>query len=250
MMDKLSNKKLAAETGSSKVNQMLDNRQYYNGPEGHEIMNIKNYNHQTIKLLQCEHAFVSKTLSRNRYATLIELGCDQVRAFEIADMNEVNYIGIDIRNRLHGEMAFGNTLGKKARKAKFISGDLLEIASLVEAQVLDNAALSFFPFNLLGNFDAPEKIIQCYANLELDMIISNWQTSEGATSAREDYYVNCGFNELTLYDNDKAISFTQADFTSNAYKLAYLLTASQKAGYKVRDLFETNIMYAVHLARA
>lgn len=140
------------------------NRCYLDDPNN-GIMDIRNFNEPILRYLCAEYAFTANVLVNNPYSTIIEFGCGNVRFYELSQMNNIQYIGVDLANYIKDYPLYFSTMNN----IRFYQGGILEFLGNYD---LPENSIAIFPFNLLGNLsNIDEHIEQCWKN-KLDIIIS------------------------------------------------------------------------------
>ncbi|MBU2707896.1 hypothetical protein KCM76_18015 [Zooshikella marina] len=228
---------------------LLDNTAYYQSNIGHEIMSTHNFDDHIIRYLAHEQAFISGILANQSYTTLIEIGCDKVRSFETAAMNNVKYIGIDIRTKLEEQSKHYFSQCHKST-ASFLRGSLVDIDGVLNDKVNHSERiLCLFPFNLIGNVENITNILRKYYMTGMDIVISSFQTGEPANSIRRAYYQKCGLDIAQEVDDVNHYTFCCNDFQSSSYSCDYIQTVAGQVGFSVEKTFSTNVFYLFHMVR-
>ncbi|MGI0115440.1 hypothetical protein [Zooshikella sp. RANM57] len=228
---------------------LSDNTAYYQSNIGHEIMNTHNFDDHIIRYLAHEQAFISGILANQTYSTLIEIGCDKVRSFETAAMNNVKYIGIDVRTKL-AEQSRHYFSQCQASKAFFLHGSLADIDHILSDKINQSErVLCLFPFNLIGNVANISKILRKYYSTGMDIVISSFQIGEPANSIRRAYYQKCGLDIAHEVDDDNHYTFCCNDFQSSSYSCDYILAMADQVGFSVAKTFSTKVFYLFHMVR-
>ena len=225
----------------------MKNNAYYIGRSGNEIMNSNNFGNGIIRYLNYEQAFVSRVLSKNHYSTLIEFGCDEIRLYGNCAINNVKYIGVDIRSDLK-DFADHYFSENNHVEGHFINTCLSKFDEFFENDV-NNSVLCVFPFNLIGNLDDVERqIAKCY-ELGFELIVSQFNTTHYAKAVRYGYYQKCGFYNLSFKEDKSGHLFVGADFESKSYHYEYLLNCIVNIGFEKSDEFLDNSIQIFHFTR-
>jgi hypothetical protein len=224
----------------------MKNNAYYTGVDGNQIMNTGNFNKSIIRYLNYEKAFISKILAKNTYCTLIELGCDEVSLYGSCAMNMVRYIGIDIRK---GLSSFNNEylLKNKHIEGKFINTCVSEFYDLVAIE--KKPILCVFPFNLIGNLDDCETHAQKCFDYNLDIIISQFNTTDMARSVRYEYYCKCGIKNLIIRKFENGDVFQGSEFESISYYRDHIMDCFINTGFKCIDDYISDLICLYHFSK-
>ena len=212
----------------------MKNNAFYIGKNGNQIMNTNNFSKEIIRYLNYEQAYISKILAKKRYCTLIELGCDEVRLHGNCAMNEVKYIGVDIRDNLKASIL--EDLSKNRHvESRFINSCLSEFHEL-------NPVLCVFPFNLIGNLEeCKSQTKKCFSR-GFDIVISQFNTTSDAKSIRYEYYKNCGISNLFFKKTKEGDIFRGIGFESKSYNNGYLIECCKNVGDRHIDHYESELI--------
>jgi hypothetical protein len=220
-----------------------DNTDYYTTVDNGSVMSSRNFNDGVVAFLRAEAAFVSKVLSENEYATLVELGCDKAQNRELARLYSIGYVGMDIRGHVIDALHESET----NRDAIYIHGDLNDIARHLPRRLACAKTLCLLPFNLIGNLGDSGRFFFTYAKVGVDIVISSWQRSFAASAWRKDYYERCGLTGVHFSERDDACTFGLSGFQSHAYSSDFLMSAAASNGFSPVAYFENDIACMAHL---
>jgi len=217
----------------------MKNNTYYAGKNGSQIMNTNNFSKEIVRYLNYEQAYISKILSKYIHGTLIELGCDEVRLYGCSAMNEVNYIGVDIRGSL--KPCIDDYLSKNSHvKGKFIHSCLSDFYELLNIELVP--ILCVFPFNLIGNLnECKSQINNCYLH-GFDVVISQFNTTDKAKEIRLDYYKKCGIPHIFLKKTNEGDIFKGLDFESKSYNKNFIIESCINVGFNHIDSYESELI--------
>ncbi len=99
---------------------------------------------------------------------------------------------------------------------------------------LGSRALYLLPFNLLGNFREPKRLLDSLAERSVAAVVSVFGDSAEATRVRQSYYRRCGVQGLELHTRDDGTVFTGSDgFYSRSYSRACLHALLAECGLTV-----------------
>lgn len=137
------------------------------------------------------------------------------------------YLGLDIVPRyVEAGRKTVIKLGLSPQHYQFVLGGAEEIAKLVKPKQLlvePQRCLLLFPFNSFGNILNPSPVVTGLRESGLPFLISSYSTTAEATACREQYYRNCGYHELHLFEDERGVHFVSPDgLHSIAFHLKYL----------------------------
>ena len=158
---------------------------------------------------------------------LVEIGCMHGRYLNWAIQHQKRYIGLDIVTRyIESGRSTVVKLALPSEAYQFILGRAEEVSKIVhpnEYGILPNRCLLWFPFNSFGNTENSLLVLQELKRANLPFCISSYQTTERATSSREQYYCACGYRNIQVAKNEQGICFFSPDgLRSMAYHPEYL----------------------------
>lgn len=184
--------------------------------------------------LQAERALVGRQLDAAPYRTVVEAGCADGTLLlpEVVGRGLV-YLGLDLasgavreaRNRLA-------SAGVPPAGSRVVRADVQHLPSLVAAgPPLVAPALVAFPFNVFGNLDVPPAALTAAAQVQADVIVLTYDTSEAASTLRTEYYVACGFRAPLVVDR-AGVHLRTGGFRSSVYEPAVVVGWLQAAGFQ------------------
>lgn len=154
-------------------------------------------------------------------------------------MNNVNYIGVDIRDSLQSYID-EYLLKNRHVESVFINSCLSGSYKLLN--IKRSPALCVFPFNLIGNLgDWKLQVTNCYSN-GFDLMISQFATTDKAKKIRLNYYEKCSAGHISLKETEEGDVFQGLDFESISYKKSNVVEYCVNAGFNYIDSYESEII--------
>ncbi|MET9465724.1 hypothetical protein ABZY44_13130 [Streptomyces sp. NPDC006544] len=164
---------------------------FYREGGARRIMSVANFPDEILSFLQMEGLTVLDVASRHRCDSLVELGCYDGRALEVAKVANMSYVGVDVNSvaigSLSGRIAYEG-LGEWARA---VLGSIRVSEDWVP-EVRGERPLLLLPFNLIGNLDEPAKFLAELGGVGRLGVISFFNDDAWTTEVRRAYYTACG----------------------------------------------------------
>lgn len=161
------------------------------------IMRAAHFPDELLSYLQMEGLAALDAAARHQCDSLVELGCYDGRALEVAKAAGVPYLGVDVSGgaigRLNRRIAEEGLQGQ----ARAVLGDVLHSAEWAD-EISGDRPLHLVPFNLLGNFTEPEKVIAGLSGIGSRgvALISVFNEHAWTTEVRRAYYTSCGIQGI------------------------------------------------------
>ncbi|MGH3540798.1 MAG: hypothetical protein ACRDTO_00235 [Mycobacterium sp.] len=182
------------------------------------IMRLAHLPDGVLPLLQMESLATREAASIFDCSMIVEFGCYDGRALEVARFSGTRYLGVDkdegaiaqLRERIDDE--------RLRDLARAIIGDVLDPRTWHGA-VVDPKPLHLLPFNLLGNFRDPRRLLESLSTVGGLAMFSMFNTSHLTNNIRHDYYTRCGVRDLQCTTTaDGGVLFTgDAGFYSRSF---------------------------------
>lgn len=158
------------------------------------IMSLSNMPDGILSLLQMETLAAYEAASYGCTA-LVELGCYDGRALEVARFTGVRYVGADI------DQSAIDMLSERISKEGLTGSASGLVDDVLGHELWDRALLGVHPlyvvpFNLLGNFRHPERFVQSLASVGGSAVVSVFNDGPDAGVVRRAYYSRCGVMAL------------------------------------------------------
>lgn len=185
------------------------------------IMTLANFPDDVLPLLQMESLMTFEAMAYLRCDALVELGCYDGRALEIARLLNARYLGVDLDQRAIETLRTRIEREGMSDRADTVVDDILNHTR--RGASVGSRALYLLPFNLLGNFREPKRLLDSLAERSVAAVVSVFGDSAEATRVRQSYYRRCGVQGLELHTRDDGTVFTGSDgFYSRSYSRACL----------------------------
>ncbi|GAA2648246.1 MULTISPECIES: class I SAM-dependent methyltransferase [Streptomyces] len=159
------------------------------------IMRAAHFPDELLSYLQMEGLAALESATRHRCDSLVEHGCYDGRALEVARAAGLPYLGIDISPGAIAALAHRVGAEGLNGQARALVGDILHNGSWV-TEVVGRRPLQLLPFNLLGNFAEPEKVLASIAAVGGVGVISVFNEQPWTHEVRRAYYTACGIERL------------------------------------------------------
>jgi hypothetical protein len=172
-----------------------DSESFYRDGGARAIMRAANFPDELLSFLQMEGLAVLDTVARHGRDSLIELGCYDGRALEVARAAGVRYLGVDVNSSAIGLLSRRIADEGLADRARAVLGNILHSEEWAR-EVIGERPLQLLPFNLVGNFAEPEKVVAGLGGLGGMGVISVFNEEPWTTEVRRAYYTACGIDLL------------------------------------------------------
>ncbi|WP_369229110.1 class I SAM-dependent methyltransferase [Streptomyces sp. R21] len=165
-------------------------RFYRDGTGATAIMSVAHFPDEVLTFLQMECLAAFKTALEGPCDAVVELGCFDGRALEVARAAQLRYCGIDIscgavaalRERIADE-----GLGAHATALVGNAQETLRWSHRIPGE----QPLFVLPFNLLGNLPDPRRALTGLRALGGTVLISVFNEDPRTTAVRRAYYTQC-----------------------------------------------------------
>ncbi|MBF3130053.1 class I SAM-dependent methyltransferase, partial [Pseudomonas aeruginosa] len=121
------------------------------------IMTLANFPDDVLPLLQMESLMTFEAMAYLRCDALVELGCYDGRALEIARLLNARYLGVDLDQRAIETLRTRIEREGMSDRADTVVDDILNHTR--RGASVGSRALYLLPFNLLGNFREPKRLL-------------------------------------------------------------------------------------------
>ncbi|MDU3294591.1 MAG: class I SAM-dependent methyltransferase [Pseudomonas aeruginosa] len=163
------------------------------------IMTLANFPDDVLPLLQMESLMTFEAMAYLRCDALVELGCYDGRALEIARLLNARYLGVDLDQRA-----------------------IETLRTRIEREGMSDRA------------DTVVRLLDSLAERSVAAVVSVFGDSAEATRVRQSYYRRCGVQGLELHARDDGTVFTGSDgFYSRSYSRACLHALLAECGLTV-----------------
>ncbi|WP_164243020.1 class I SAM-dependent methyltransferase, partial [Stenotrophomonas maltophilia] len=124
-------------------------------------MTLANFPDDVLPLLQMESLMTFEAMAYLRCDALVELGCYDGRALEIARLLNARYLGVDLDQRAIETLRTRIEREGMSDRADTVVDDILNHTR--RGASVGSRALYLLPFNLLGNFREPKRLLDSLA---------------------------------------------------------------------------------------
>ncbi|QDV48486.1 class I SAM-dependent methyltransferase [Gimesia fumaroli] len=194
---------------------------------GDSLVQDENYPPGISAYLEDEKIFLESFLP---FTKLVEVGCMFGRYLTWCLDSDIQYVGIDVIQR-YIEMGEKRVFDEKIHRERvsFIQSDAVYLHNLD----LGSECVLFFPFNSFGNMDDYQRVLLSLYKSNLKYIICSYDIGEEANSIRREYYLKCGFSDVTLLSEKRGVKFkSKYGLKSWAYNPDYIIKIMSDIGIK------------------
>ncbi|TWF97158.1 hypothetical protein FHX73_11933 [Kitasatospora viridis] len=185
----------AAQVGVTARQEAPGSDDFYRDRGASAIMRAAHFPDELLAFLQLELLVARETVAGHGCDTLVELGCYDGRALEVARVAGVSYLGIDVnregiealKQRIFDEGLHG--------RADAVHGDALK-SDEWQYRIAGVNPLHVVPFNLIGNFAEPAELLRELAKVGGIALVSVFNAEPWTTGVRRAYYSACGIAGL------------------------------------------------------
>lgn len=197
--------------GESTAARYVDSSFYDRANASSQIMRLVNFPDGILPFLQMENLATREAATTFGCSVIVEFGCYDGRALEVARFSGTNYLGVDTDECAVRRLQQRIAKERLSRLANAVVGDALDPSTWCTSVVWPKP-LHLLPFNLLGTFAQPQRLITSVSKVGGLAIFSVFDSSRLANAVRTEYYTKCGIRGLerkTLEDGN--VLFTGAD---------------------------------------
>jgi hypothetical protein len=204
---------------------------FYQTKGADAIMRAAHFPDEILFFLQMESLVTLGAAARCDCDALVEFGCYDGRALEVARAASLRYVGIDVnrsaieslRQRIRDERLEGQAnavIGSVLNKREWLD----EMHSIRPLQLL--------PFNLLGNFPEPGEVLRSMRAAGGVAVISVFNEEKWTIDVRREYYTAC---DIQLLEEDDGayggVLFRGSDgFQSQSFSAAGISELLKESG--------------------
>ncbi|WP_246295709.1 L-histidine N(alpha)-methyltransferase [Streptomyces caniferus] len=149
-----------------------------------------------LSFLQMESLVAGESVARYGCDAIVELGCYDGRALEVARFAGVRYLGVDVNGRAIDALRRRIADEGVAEQAAAIQGNALHSEEW-QPRLPGQHPLQLVPFNLLGNFLEPAALLRAMRAVGGTAVVSVFNAQRATTEVRRAYYSACGIDYLT-----------------------------------------------------
>jgi hypothetical protein len=206
------------------------------------IMRLAHFPDDFFPVLQVEGLVVAGATAQYGCDVLVELGCYDGRALEVAKFLDVGYVGVDVCRE--AILLLRQRIAQEAlqRRASALVGDVTDPPSWLPS-VAAGRPLFLLPFNIIGNFADPAGLLTDLCATGGVVVVSVFGDSGRATTLRRCYYTNCGIGPLREAPGEHGgVLFTGPDdFRSQSFSPGGFRALVEAAGTRVNQ-FVANLL--------
>ena len=215
---------------------------FYSNDDGLEILNDLNYTKELKEFLKYEKELFTTCIKKvQNYSILIEVGCGIGENLDIATSNKLNYIGLDfsankiIKFRKKLETIINQTVDKSLQ----LTAKCLNVMDFLDKEYIeklpqDGNKVIIFPFNVFGNIAPISLLLSKLKTHNMDFLISIYKNDPKTVIMRKEYYKNCGYKKIEMYEDEFGSSFQSSEgLYTIAYNEVYLSNLIKAFGFNV-----------------
>ncbi|MFB7945928.1 hypothetical protein ACFV6F_24825 [Kitasatospora phosalacinea] len=158
-------------------------------------MRAAHFPDEVLAFLQMESLTALDVAARHGCDSLVELGCYDGRALEVARAADIRYLGVDVSTGAIDALNRRIADEDLRERAGAVVGNILHCSEWLHA-VRGERPLQLLPFNLAGNLAEPEKAIAGLREVGGLAVISVFNDRPWTTDLRRAYYLACGIAVL------------------------------------------------------
>ncbi len=216
---------------------------------GQEILHVNNYPPLLVDFLMTEHNSFDSLLheKKHTYTTLVEVGCGELENVQLAQKNQLKYIGIDFDpTRINTANQIIQRHGYQ--QVQVACADIINMKFFDLYQSQHDKPILIFPFNVFGNIAPISYLLAKLKLFSMDFIISSYKINTTTNNVREAYYRNCGYHDLQKIESSFGVTFkSKMGLHTIAYSQVYLCSLLQAFGFTVSVLeAEHGLMFVVN----
>jgi SAM-dependent methyltransferase len=186
---------------------------FYDEGGGARLADAAGYPPSIRRYLIQESQLIERVLLSGEYGTVLEVGCMQGRFLSRARALGLHYRGIDLAPKLvMAGQARCRDLGGGPEETWIWNCSAIELGRLVRGQAfffppMEAPLLALLPFNCIGNMVEPEETLASIVRCGFEMLICTYMTDLRATAVRRDYYAQCGYEGITVHEENRGVVF-------------------------------------------
>lgn len=194
-------------------------------------MTLANFPDDVLPLLQMESLMTFEAMAYLRCDALVELGCYDGRALEIARLLNARYLGVDLDQRAIETLRTRIEREGMSDRADTVVDDILNHTRRGASVGSRAVPAAVQP---AGQLPRAETAARLLAERSVAAVVSVFGDSAEATRVRQSYYRRCGVQGLELHTRDDGTVFTGSDgFYSRSYSRACLHALLAECGLTV-----------------
>ncbi len=216
------------------VEARLESSYYHQPHTSSAIMRVAHFPDGVLPLLQMESLATREVASTFGCSMVVEIGCYDGRALEVARFSGTRYLGIDTNENAIAQLRERIVDERLTDLAHALIGDALDPTGWCDL-VVGPKPLHLLPFNLLGNFREPHRLLAALSAVGGMAMLSVFNSSRLASEIRHDYYTKCGVVDLRrTITGDGGVLFTGAGgFYSRSFDETALQQLLEQSGATV-----------------
>lgn len=168
---------------------------YYEQASAEAIMSLSHMPDGILPLLQMESLAIYEAISMFGCDALVELGCYDGRALEVARYRDLPYIGVDLDSRAILKLDERIRREGLEHLATTYVGDILA-GAMWDRREFGTRPLYVVPFNLIGTFREPARLLRLLSQSGGVAVVSVFGETAQANDVRRAYYSRSGVGSL------------------------------------------------------
>ncbi|WP_306193034.1 methyltransferase domain-containing protein [Streptomyces sp. MK5] len=224
---------------------------YRDGSGACAIMSVAHFPDEILTFLQMECLAAFKTAVAEHCDAVVELGCFDGRALEVARAAGVPYCGVDINSGAVAALRERICDEGLEAQATTLVGDAQESVRW-STHVPGRRPLIVLPFNLLGNLPDPRRALLGLRALGGTVLISVFNEQPRTTAVRRAYYARCmtGLAEPAEGRYGGAVFRGAQGFRSESFSAPALHRLLRECGLEIRSETANRLGRSLTVGRA
>lgn len=173
----------------------VSSEEFYSARGAAAIMRAAHFPDEVLFFLQMESLVTLGAATRHGCDALVEFGCYDGRALEVARAAGVDYLGVDVNGPAIAALQQRISDEALEGRARTIIGNVLKPETWSYG-LPGPRPLYLLPFNLIGNFPEPEQVLHGIRSVGGTAVISVFNEAPWTTEVRREYYAACGIEML------------------------------------------------------
>ncbi|MFF9623877.1 class I SAM-dependent methyltransferase [Streptomyces griseosporeus] len=209
---------------------------YRDGGGACAIMSVAHFPDEVLAFLQMECLAAFRAAVAERCDAVVELGCFDGRALEVARAAGIPYCGVDINSSAVAALRERIAAEGLQAQATTLVGDAQDCVRW-STQVPGQRPLIVLPFNLLGNLPDPRSALLGLRALGGTLLISVFNEQPRTTAVRRAYYARCmtGLTEPAQGRYGGAVFRGAQGFRSESFSASALHRLLRECGLAIRS---------------
>jgi len=213
---------------------------FYANNGGDEILNHQNYPAKLKRFLAQEQKLFTDFVKSTKSNLVIEVGCGELENVEVANANNVSYLGLDFSpqriSKVQDKLRKGQIKKLPGQRVNVKCVNIIKLDSGELELLPADQPVMIFPFNVIGNVAPISALFTNLRLLNMSMLISIYKNDAASIAMRREYYESCEYKHIQMQNdpNGTGVVFRSDEgLYTVAYDQSYLVKLLSAIGFNV-----------------